>query len=139
MDDEPEVLASVREGLEKQGFAVDAFEDPVKALGAFRRHAYDIALLDVKMPNLNGFQLYREIMRLDGSIKVRFFTAFEEYRDEFRRAFPELDEHRFIKKPTSLARLTRILVEEVGPRGAVPEEPLAPPGPPAASRSAKDR
>jgi two-component system, OmpR family, response regulator ChvI len=119
VDDEPDVLASVREGLERQGFNVDAFDDPLKALQRFKTHSYDIALLDVKMPDMNGFQLYREILKLDSAVKVRFFTAFEEYREEFRRAFPELDERRFIKKPTTLARLTRILVDEVGPKEAV--------------------
>ncbi len=119
MDDEPDVLASVKEGLERQGFTVDVFDDPLKALRRFKRHAYDIALLDVKMPDMNGFQLYREILKLDGTVRVRFFTAFEENRDEFRRAFPELDERRFIKKPTTLGRLTRILIDEAGPREAV--------------------
>jgi DNA-binding response OmpR family regulator len=116
VDDEPDVLAS---GLERQGFNVDAFDDPLKALQRFKTPSYDIALLDVKMPDMNGFQLYREILKLDSAVKVRFFTAFEEYREEFQRAFPELDERRFTKKPTTLARLTRILVDEVGPKEAV--------------------
>ena len=112
VDDEADVLASVKRGLEMRGFEVDAFEDPVKALQQFRRDTYEIALLDVRMPRLNGFQLYREILKRDENVRVRFFTAYEEFRDEFRKAFPELDERRFIRKPTTLARLTQILPNE---------------------------
>jgi len=54
---------------------------------------------------MNGFQLYREIMKRDDKVKVRFFTAFEEFREEFRKAFPELDERRFIRKPASLSKI----------------------------------
>ncbi len=67
VDDEPDVLASVKEGLERQGFIVDAIDDPLEALRRFKRKYYDVALLDVRMPNLNGFQLYREILKLDST------------------------------------------------------------------------
>ena len=113
VDDEADVLASVKRGLEMRGFEVDAFEDPVKALQQFRRDTYEIALLDVRMPRLNGFQLYREILKRDEKVRVRFFTAYEEFRDEFRKAFPQLDERRIIRKPTTLARLTQILLNEI--------------------------
>jgi DNA-binding response OmpR family regulator len=113
VDDESDVLTSVKQGLEIRGFQVDAFSDPRDALKHFRKNTYEIALLDVRMPGMNGFQLYREILKRDDQVKVRFFTAFEEFRDEFRKAFPELDERRFIRKPTTLARLTQILITEM--------------------------
>lgn len=113
VDDEPDVLESVKSGLEMRGFTVDAFDDPNQALSQFRRGVYEIALLDVRMPGMNGFELYREIQRRDEKVKVRFFTAFEEYRDEFRKAFPELDERRFIRKPTPLGRLAQMLLTEI--------------------------
>ncbi len=67
VDDEPDVLASVKEGLERQEFVVDAFDDPLEALRRLKRKYNDVALLDVRMPNLNGFQLYREILKLDST------------------------------------------------------------------------
>jgi DNA-binding response OmpR family regulator len=112
VDDEPDVLESVKAGLKIHGFEVDAYEDPIEALKEFRRGAYEIALLDIRMPKMNGFELYREILRRDGNVKVKFFTAFEEYRSEFRKAFPELDERRFIKKPTTIKALTQVLTDE---------------------------
>ena len=113
VDDDEDVLAAVSLGLETRGFQVDAFGDPLEALKHFKKGTYEIALLDIRMPKMNGFQLYREILKRDGSVKVRFFTAFEEFREEFRKAFPELDERRFIKKPTTLERLVQILLGEL--------------------------
>ena len=113
VDDEADVLLSVKQGLEMRGFQVDAFDDPIEALNHFRKNTYEIALLDVRMPKMNGFQLYREILKRDDQVKVRFFTAFEEFREEFRKAFPELDERRFIRKPTTLEKLNLILLAEL--------------------------
>jgi DNA-binding LytR/AlgR family response regulator len=65
------------------------------------------------MPRMNGFQLYRELLKRDGDVRVKFFTAFEEYREEFKKAFPELDEKRFIRKPTTISNLAELLLREV--------------------------
>ena len=113
VDDEPDVLTSLKLGLEKRGFQVDAYDDPLKALREFKPGVYEIVLLDVRMPSMNGFELYKEILKCDAKTRVRFFTAFEEFREEFRKAFPELDERRFIRKPTSLGRLTQILTSDL--------------------------
>jgi DNA-binding response OmpR family regulator len=115
VDDEPDVLDSVRRGLVMKGIEVDAYLDPEEALKKFRRNRYEIALLDVRMPKMNGFQLYREILKMDDRVKVRFFTAFEEYREEFRKAFPELDERRFIKKPARISKIAELLLKEGTP------------------------
>lgn len=113
VDDEADVLDSVKSGLESKGFEVDAFDSPLKALHHFRKGVYEIALLDIRMPNMNGFQLYNEIRKRDEQVKVKFFTAFEIYREEFKKAFPELDERRFIHKPTTLDNLSEMLIREL--------------------------
>ena len=105
VDDETDILQVVKLGLERRGLSIDAFDDPEEALRAFKPNTYDLAILDVRMPKMNGFQLYREISKRDDKVKVRFFTAFEEFREEFRKAFPELDERRFIRKPASLSKI----------------------------------
>jgi two-component system, OmpR family, response regulator ChvI len=112
VDDEPDILRSVKMGLEMRGLSVDAFGDPERALTSFKPGVYEIAILDIKMPKMNGFQLYREILKRDDKVKVRFFTAFEEYRNEFKKAFPELDEHRFIKKPSMIAAIVEELLAD---------------------------
>jgi two-component system, OmpR family, response regulator ChvI len=122
VDDEPDVLDSVRRGLVLKGFEVDAFLDPEEALRKFRKNKYEIALFDVRMPKMNGFQLYREILKIDDRVKVRFFTAYEEYREEFRKAFPELDERRFIKKPARISKIAELIMKE-GTQDVVAESP----------------
>ena len=77
VDDEPDIVQSVKEGLEMRGLSVDAFDDPEKALQAFKPDTYDIAILDIRMPKMNGFRLYRAIEKRDAKVRVRFFTAFE--------------------------------------------------------------
>jgi DNA-binding response OmpR family regulator len=113
VDDEPDIVESVKKGLESRGLSVDGFDDPEKALQAFRADTYDVALLDIRMPKMNGFQLYREIEKRDGKVRVRFFTAFETYREEFKKGFPELDERRFIQKPATISRLAEALVADL--------------------------
>jgi DNA-binding response OmpR family regulator len=113
VDDEPDIVHAVQKGLEMRGYSVDAFEDPEKALQAFRPDTYDFAILDIRMPKMNGFQLYREIEKRDSKVRVRFLTAFETYREEFKKAFPELDERRFIKKPATISMIAGQLVDNL--------------------------
>jgi two-component system, OmpR family, response regulator ChvI len=112
VDDEPDIVQSLKAGLERRGLSVDGFVDPEEALRAFKPNTYAIAILDVRMPKMNGFQLYRELRKRDDRVVVRFLTAFEEFREEFRRAFPELDERRFIKKPTTITKIVEELLAE---------------------------
>lgn len=113
VDDESDIAVSVKNGLERKGFDVDMYVDPQKALAEFKSETYDLLLIDIRMPKINGFQLYREILRKDNNVRVCFLTAFEEYREEFHEAFPELDEDRFIRKPTNLTALADRLIREL--------------------------
>ena len=125
VDDETDIAEVVKQGLELQGIQVDAFNDPHKALEHFRPDTYDVVVLDVRMPRMNGFQLYREIMKRDDSTKVLFITAFEESPEEFKKAFPELDTHRFMKKPFTISKLKDRIMQGIvvkGPRQETPED-----------------
>jgi DNA-binding response OmpR family regulator len=113
VDDDEDIAISVKKGLMRKGFDVDMYTDPQKALAEFKAETYDLLLLDIRMPKINGFQLYREIIRKDSKVRVCFLTAFEEYREEFNKAFPELDDDRFIKKPTDLTSLADRLAREL--------------------------
>jgi len=116
VDDETDIADVVKQGLELQGIQVDAFNDPQKALDHFKPGAYEMVILDVRMPRMNGFQLYREIMKRDDKAKVLFVTAFEESPEEFRKAFPELDTHRFLKKPFTISKLKDRITQGTGNR-----------------------
>ena len=113
VDDEPDITLALRLGLESQGFQVDAFNDATEALSNFRFGLYDLLLLDIKMPNMNGFELYNEMKKIDGKVKICFLTAFEIYYDEFRRELPKVNVRRFARKPISIDELAMIIKEEL--------------------------
>jgi DNA-binding response OmpR family regulator len=78
VDDEPDLTMVFSMALEDNGFKVDFFNDPLLALSEFKKGSYDLILLDYKMPNMNGFELYTEIIKIDDKVKVCFITAFAE-------------------------------------------------------------
>ena len=75
VDDEEDVTSILRKGLEKSGYVVVTFNDPIKALDNFIPGSYDLVLLDIKMPKINGFELFQQIQERDGNVKVCFMTA----------------------------------------------------------------
>ena len=108
---------SIKIGLEehkKQRFVVDTFNDPQEALSNFKAGLYDLLLIDIKMPKMNGFELYREIEKIDNKAKVCFITAFEVYYKSLRELFPTVKVDCFIKKPIRTDDLVeRIMIELV--------------------------
>jgi two-component system catabolic regulation response regulator CreB/two-component system response regulator ChvI len=72
VDDEQDITFAFRIGLEDNGFIVDTFNDPQEALSNFKAGLYDLLLIDVKMPKMNGFELYRDIEKIDNKAKVCF-------------------------------------------------------------------
>ncbi len=114
VDDEADLTEAFNMLLEREGFEVDTFNDPVLALSRFCSNHYDIALLDIKMPKMDGFSLYKEIIKRDSQIKLYFLTASEEYYETFRKEeFAKIDKDLFIQKPISnqdlLKRIYQIL------------------------------
>jgi DNA-binding response OmpR family regulator len=114
VDDEPDITVVLKRGLEQHEFAVEAFNDPQIALASFKPNYYDIMIIDIRMPKLNGFDLYREIRKKDSSIKVCFLTAFEIYYDEFRKMFPTIDVKAFVRKPVSISDLVKQIHATIG-------------------------
>jgi len=101
VDDWTDVSVTIRLILEQNGFEVDAFEDPISALKGFKPDTYDLLVIDIKMRDLNGFELYKKIKEVDTKVNVLFLTAIsvlEEY-EEYRRELPQENERYFIYKP----------------------------------------
>jgi DNA-binding response OmpR family regulator len=100
VDDEPDLTMLCRMSLEHSGFEVDTFNDPQEALSKFKPGSYDLVILDIKMPKMDGFELYYEIKKKDNNAKVCFLTARELYYEEFRtNEYNALDKKLFIRKP----------------------------------------
>ena len=103
VDDEPDITFGLRIGLEDNGFEVDAYNDPKLALSNFKPGSYDILLLDIRMPKMDGFELCQEIKKIDNKVKACFMTAFDElYFQQFKIRFPMMDAGCFIRKPISI-------------------------------------
>jgi DNA-binding response OmpR family regulator len=109
VDDEPDITSVLRKGLCQYGFEVDIFNDPIKALLHFKIGHYDLLLIDIQMPKMNGFKLCEEIQRIDDKVKVYFMTAIEIYLDEFKRVFPKSTINCFVNKPFSINALAKVL------------------------------
>jgi CheY-like chemotaxis protein len=92
-------------GLERKGFNITTFNDPILALEEIRSHEYDLIITDIRMPKMNGFELYREIKKHNGHTPVCFFSAFEIYHKEFAAIFPDIDGTVFLNKPIKIAEL----------------------------------
>ena len=113
VDDEHDITFGFRIGLEYNGFVVDTFNDPQEALSNFKAGLYDLLLIDVKMPKMNGFELYREIEKIDDKPKVCFITAFEVYYKSLRELFPTVKVDCYIKKPITTDELVRRIKSEL--------------------------
>ncbi len=113
IDDEPDIIYSIKRVLENNEFVVDSYTDPILALSNFRPGLYDLILLDIKMPKMNGFDLYQKIMEIESNVRVCFLTASELFYEEYRRldAYPTLDKAYFIQKPFRIEQLLRELNE----------------------------
>ena len=112
VDDEPDITLPFSLGLEDNGFVVDAFNDPLLALEAFkeRKKSYALALLDIKMPKMDGFELYNEIRKVDDKVKVCFVTAFDiqkEDEEDWKAVTTLNQKPAFIRKPISIDDLVK--------------------------------
>ena len=106
VDDEVDLISVFKMILEMNGYEVDAYTDPTSALDDFKPNFYGLLLLDIRMPTINGFELYRKMRNIDDKVPVCFITAFEDYREEFKESFPMLDEFKyFIRKPKAIEDL----------------------------------
>jgi DNA-binding response OmpR family regulator len=100
VDDEHDLTLFYRMSLEYYGFEVETYNYPRNALSNFKPDYYDWIILDIKMPGMDGFELYKEIKQKDPNVKACFLTASELYYKEFRtREYSALDKELFIRKP----------------------------------------
>jgi DNA-binding response OmpR family regulator len=100
VDDESDLTLFYRMSLEYHGFEVETFNDSRDALSNFKTAYYDLIILDIKMPGMDGFELYTEIRKKDKKVEICFLTARELYYKEFRmKEYSALDKSLFIRKP----------------------------------------
>jgi two-component system, OmpR family, response regulator ChvI len=107
VDDEEDITATLKIILERESYSVDAFNDSRLALSRFQRGRYDLVITDIRMPTMNGFNLYRGLKEIEPEVRVCFFTAFDIYASEFKKTFPETAIVGLIRKPIAGQALIR--------------------------------
>ena len=114
VDDEPDLTQVSTLALEYHGFKVDAFNDPQEALSMYKPGLYDLVILDIKMPKMDGFELYLEIKKKDNNANVCFLTVSELYYEEFRKKEASaLDRNLFIRKPIENEELVKQITKMI--------------------------
>jgi CheY-like chemotaxis protein len=123
VDDEVDITTIFKLVLEKVNLHVDVYNDPLLALSDYKTGIYDLLLLDIRMPGMNGFELYRKIKDIEeeekkvknGKPRVCFITAYEEFRSEFKETFPTVEEvDCFLKKPIPMPDLVKKVKSQLG-------------------------
>jgi DNA-binding NtrC family response regulator len=111
VDDEPDNSRIFKIALEDSGFEVDAFNSSTAALSAFKPNYYNLLILDIRIPMMNGYELYEKVHKIDNKVKVCFLTAYgEHYTEEFKTRFSLsslVDNISFIRKPIMLDDLVK--------------------------------
>ena len=106
VDDDSDILITYKKGLEESGlFEVSTFDDPEEALSNFKGGLYDCLIIDIRMPKMDGFELYDKMKTIDNKVKICFITAFEVNYRALRQVFPEPMLECFIQKPIEIGKL----------------------------------
>lgn len=115
VDDEEEVCMVLKWGLQQRGFDVDAFSDPLTALHNFRSHLYDLVLIDVRMPDIDGFELYCRIKDIQHDVKACLMTAGMDSSKEFiTKHLPDNNKRVCVaRKPVRIEELVLLLDSEI--------------------------
>jgi two-component system, OmpR family, response regulator ChvI len=113
VDDEQDIVYVITLALKRAGFAVDSHTDPKEALSSFQPGDYGLALLDIRMPGINGFELAKELKKIDPKIAICYLTALDVVDEEYQQIFPNEKTVSLVKKPSALSNLVRVVERQL--------------------------
>ena len=120
VDDDPDITLTFKKGLEAENeksskifFKVDSCNNPLQALSEFKPDYYDLILIDINMPKMDGIELSCKILELDANVKICLVTAGESNIEVLRELYPTGSIGCFIKKPVSIDQLVRRVKAEL--------------------------
>jgi DNA-binding response OmpR family regulator len=123
IDDNPDITLTFKEGLEAENnkksennnifFEVFAYNDPILALSEFKPNYYDLMLIDIKMPKMNGFDFCVKALEIDVNPRVCFMSSALVNQEALREQHPSLSIGCFIKKPVTMENLVRKVKAEL--------------------------
>jgi CheY-like chemotaxis protein len=108
VDDDPDITIALSTVLEDNGYTVYVFNDPIDALSNFKQCGiYDLLIIDVVMPNMNGFEFYEKVKKIDNKVKACFITAYDVHSEALKEIYPDFEIDCFMKKPIENEDLLR--------------------------------
>ena len=121
VDDDADLTITFKAVIEDSNSDVDVSKrievytsnDPVVTLSDFKPNFYDLLLVDINMPHMNGFELCERIFAIDINVKVCFMSSGEINREALREIYPTRQEGCFIRKPVSIDYLVNRLRSEL--------------------------
>ncbi|HEY6405506.1 MAG TPA: response regulator [Nitrososphaeraceae archaeon] len=113
VDDDPDMTSIFSLGLQDEGFEVYTFNDSLEVLSHFRPNFYDLMLIDINMPKMNGIDLSKQLLELDLNVKICFITAGEANIEVLRELYPSRDVGCFIRKPVTIDQLVKRIRAEL--------------------------
>jgi DNA-binding response OmpR family regulator len=121
IDDDPDVTVTFKVGIEdtnnvdnnKKKIAVDTSNDPLAVLSGFKPFSYDLILIDIRLPHMNGFELCEKILAVDINVKICFMSSGEINREALREIYPSISLGCFIRKPVTIDDLVNRIRSEL--------------------------
>jgi DNA-binding NtrC family response regulator len=109
VDDDSDTIWLSKTALERNGFEVQTFGSPIAVLENFKPGSYDLLLIDIKMKEMDGFELYDKLRKMDNNINVCFLTAAQEYYNNYKERYSWIQKKCFIMKPIALKNLVNTI------------------------------
>jgi DNA-binding response OmpR family regulator len=120
VDDDPDITFTFKKGLETENqknskifFQVYTSNNPIEAISEFQPNFYDLILIDINMPKMDGIELSCKILELDANVKICLVTAGESNLEVLRELYPTRSIGCFMKKPVSIDQLVRRVKAEL--------------------------
>jgi two-component SAPR family response regulator len=121
VDDDKDITLTFKAGIEdsnnhndaKRRIEVHTHNNPVTALSEFKPNFYELLLVDIRMPHMNGFELSEKILAIDVNVKVCFMSSTEINCEALREIYPSLSVGCFIKKPVTIDYLVKRIMSEL--------------------------
>lgn len=121
IDDDPDTTFTFKSGIEDSNnsskhnkrIEVITYNEPLNALSEFKPHFYDLLLVDINLPQMNGFELSEKMLKIDINVKVCFMSAGGVNREAIREIYPAISFGCFIKKPVTIDYLIKRIMAEL--------------------------
>jgi DNA-binding NtrC family response regulator len=113
VDDDSDIVRFIEQALNRHGFKVSAFTDPVMALEDFKVNCKDCSLIlsDIRMPGINGYEFVKKTKEIDKQVKIILMSAFEINDREFHNLLPDIKVDAFLQKPFSIVQLNDLIAK----------------------------